>query len=214
MLTGSRIERVSESIASLVEDLDEYDDRDPSLLDNDHAVTAPTRAEQDLPTQAATEEPIPPELPASWRGPAPVMCLAGRGPLDEAASLMLAQLLQKHGLGAAVLPHTAGSRAAIGALDGSGVAMVCLSYLELMGSPSHLRYLVRRLRRRLPEVPILVGFWPDEAEVLKDDRMRAAIGADYYTSSLHDAVEACLEAAYNSAETTRDTARDAAISQP
>ena len=114
VLTGSRIERVSESIASLVEDLDEYDDQDPSLLDNDHALTAPTRAEQDLPTQAATEEPIPPELPASWRGPAPVMCLAGRGPLDEAASLMLAQLLQKHGLGATVLPHaTAGSRAAI-----------------------------------------------------------------------------------------------------
>jgi hypothetical protein len=208
-LTGSRIERVSESIASLVEDLDEYDDQDPSLLENDHAVTAPTRAEQDLPTQAATEEPIPPELPASWRGSAPVMCLAGRGPLDEAASLMLAQLLKKHGIGAAVLPHTAGSRAAIGALDGSGVAMVCLSYLELIGSPSHLRYLVRRLRLRLPGVPILVGFWPDEAEVLKDDRMRAAIGADYYTSSLHDAVEACLEAAYNSDAMSRTTSRGA-----
>jgi hypothetical protein len=137
------------------------------------------------------------------------MCLAGRGPLDEAASLMLAQLLQKHGIGATVLPHTAGSRAAIGALDGSGVAMVCLSYLELIGSPSHLRYLVRRLRLRLPGVPILVGFWPDEAEVLKDDRMRAAIGADYYTSSLHDAVEACLEAAYNSDAMSRTTSRGA-----
>jgi predicted PurR-regulated permease PerM len=209
VLTGSRIERVSESIASLVEDLDEYDDKDPSLLDNDNAVTAPTRAEQDLPSQAATEEPVPPELPAPWSGSAPVMCLAGRGPLDEAASLMLAQLLRKHGLGAAVLPHTAGSRAAISVLDGRGVAMVCLSYLELMGSPSHLRYLVRRLRLRLPEVPILVGFWPDEAEVLKDDRMRAAIGADYYTSSLRDAVEACLEAAYNSDAMSRSTSRGA-----
>ena len=87
--------------------------------------------------------------------------------------------------------------------------MVCLSYLELMGSLSHLRYLVRRLRRRLPEVPILVGFWPDEAEVLKDDRVRAAIGADYYTSSLHDAVEACLEAAYNSDAMSRTTSRGA-----
>jgi predicted PurR-regulated permease PerM len=196
VLTGSRIERVRESIASLVEDLDEYDDRDPSLLDNNHSVMAPTRAEQDLPTQAAAEESVPTELPLSWRGAAPVLCLAGRGPLDESASLMLAQLLGKHGLGAAVLPYAAGSRAAIGALDGGGAAMVCLSYLELIGSPSHLRYLVRRLRWRLPEVPILVGFWPDEAEFLKDDRMRAAIGADYYASSLHDAVEACLEAAY------------------
>lgn len=76
-LTGSRIERVTESIASLVEDLDEYEDRDPSQFDNDHTVTAPTRAEQDLPMQAATEKRIPPELPASWREPAPVICLEG-----------------------------------------------------------------------------------------------------------------------------------------
>jgi hypothetical protein len=82
-----------------------------------------------------------------------------------------------------------------------------------MGSPSHLRYLVRRLRRWLPEVPILVGFWPDEAQILKDDRVRAAIGADYYTSSLHDAVEACLEAAYNSGETSRSNSRGAVINQ-
>jgi predicted PurR-regulated permease PerM len=196
VLTGSRIARVRESIANLIEDLDEYDDRDPSLLDNNQAVTAPTRAEQDLPTQTVAEEPVTAELPSGWRGSAPVICLAGRGPLDDAASLMLAQLLRKHGLGAAVLPHGAGSRATIGALDGNGVAMVCLSYLELIGSPSHLRYLVRRLRLRLPEVPILVGFWPDETEIPKDDRMRAAIGADYYTSSLHDAIEACLDAAY------------------
>ena len=124
------------------------------------------------------------------------MCLAGRGPLDEAVSSMLAQLLNKHGLGASVVPFVAGSRATIGGLDVSGVAMVCISYLELSGSPSHLRYLIRRLRQRMPNAPILVGFWPDDAEVLNDDRMRAAVEADYYTSSFHDAVEACLEAAY------------------
>jgi hypothetical protein len=31
--------------------------------------------------------------------------------------------------------------------------------------------------------------------VLKDERMRTAVGASHYTSSLHDAVQACLEAA-------------------
>jgi predicted PurR-regulated permease PerM len=198
VLTGSGIERVRESISSLIEDLADYDDKAPSSLDTDRAVTAPTRAEQDLPTEAATEEFAPgqAQLPPNWRGTAPIMCLAGRGPLDEAASSMLAQLLSKHGVGASVVPFVTGSRAAIGALDVSGVAMVCISYLELTGSPSHLRYLIRRLRQRLPNVPILVGFWPDDAEVLKDDRMRATVEADYYTSSLHDAVEACLEAAY------------------
>jgi hypothetical protein len=91
----------------------------------------------------------------------------------------------------------AGSRPAIGALGGRAVAMICVSYLELVGSPSHLRYLLCRLRQRSPEVPILVGFWPANEEILRDDRMRAAVGADYYTSSLHDAVEACLKAANN-----------------
>jgi hypothetical protein len=62
---------------------------------------------------------------------------------------------------------------------------------------SHLRYLLRRLRWRLPpDVPILVGLWPDEAEISQDERLRAAVGADYYTGSLHDAVEACLLGAH------------------
>jgi hypothetical protein len=59
-----------------------------------------------------------------------------------------------------------------------------------------LRYLLRRLRWRLPsDVPILVGLWPDEAEVLHDERLRAAVGADYYATSLHETVEACLQSA-------------------
>jgi hypothetical protein len=54
---------------------------------------------------------------------------------------------------------------------------------------------MRRLRRRLPKVPILVGLWPAEDSVLKDERIKAVIGADYYTTSLRDAVNACVEAA-------------------
>jgi predicted PurR-regulated permease PerM len=198
VLVGRRIEAVREAIGSLIEDLEECDDRDPSLAESERGAVAPTRAEQDLPARPAPKDEAPDQslLPSRWRGPSAVLCLAGRGPFDAAVSLMLAQLLRKHGLGASVVPYEAGSRASIGALDGRGVAMVCVSYLELTGSPSHLRYLLRRLRRRMPEALILVGYWPVEEEVLRDARIRAAIGADYYTSSLHDTVEACLEAAY------------------
>ena len=73
--------------------------------------------------------------------------------------------------------------------------VVCLCYLELAGTPSHLRYLLRRLRQRLPEVRLLVGLWPAEQAILTDDRLRAAVGADFYTSSLREAVETCLEVA-------------------
>ena len=57
---------------------------------------------------------------------------------------MLAQLLRKHGLGARVVPHEAVSRSNILGLDVKGVAMVCISYLEISGNPAHLRYLLRR----------------------------------------------------------------------
>jgi hypothetical protein len=60
--------------------------------------------------------------------------------------------------------------------------MVCVSYLEISGSPAHLRYLLRRLKSRLPGVPILVGLWPAEAAVLNDKAAQAAIGADLYAA--------------------------------
>src|ERR671920_2046377 len=118
-----------------------------------------------------------------WRSETPVLCIAGRGELDEAASEMLAQLLSKHGLCARVVPHEAVSRSNVLGLDVTGVAMVCISYLEISGNPAHLRYLLKRLRQRLPPgAPILVGLWPAEEAVLKDRQIQKQVGADLYTS--------------------------------
>ena len=47
---------------------------------------------------------------------------------------------------------------------------------------------------RLPGAALLVGLWPSEEAVLHDDRLRTAVGADYYTSSLREAVEERLDA--------------------
>src|SRR5690242_19334479 len=113
---------------------------------------------------------------------------------------MLSQLLHKNGLKARVLRHAAASRGLISALNAEGVAMVCLCYLEITGTPSHLRYLVRRLRQRLPTAKLLVGLWPAEQAILTDERLRAAVGADIYVSSLRETVEACLETARAEAE--------------
>jgi hypothetical protein len=201
VLTGAQLARIRVSIQSLIDDLDEYDDTEPETKgDLEAAATTMSRAEQDLPRHPAPGPIRQDALPASWRAGAPVLCIAGRGPLDEAASSMLAQLLNKNGIEARVLRHDAISRPNIGSLDVQGVEMVCLSYLELAGTPSHLRYLLRRLRQRLPQARLLVGLWPAEQAILMDDRLRAAVGADVYTSSLREAVEACLDAARAEAE--------------
>ena len=207
VLSPGQIERVREASFDLIEELAEHADRDPNPEAMEAEVAVPSRAEQDVPTQPALRDDIAAApLPAVWRGAAPVLCIAGRGPLDEPVAAMLAQLLGKHGLGARVVPHDAVSRSTIGRLEVEGVAMLCISYLHLEGSLSHLRYLIRRLRQRVPGVPVMVGLWPAEAEVLRDDRLRCALGAEYYASSLREAVEACLEAAAHGSTGAADEA--------
>ncbi|MBV9202333.1 MAG: hypothetical protein JOY83_21890, partial [Alphaproteobacteria bacterium] len=42
---------------------------------------------------------------------------------------------------------------------------------------------------------LLVGLWPEGAPILKDRDLGRTVGADYYVSTLSEAVEACLSAA-------------------
>jgi hypothetical protein len=107
-------------------------------------------------------------------------------------------------LGARVAAYQEASRDNITKLDVEGVAMVCISYLEISGGPAALHYLVRRLRQRIPDVPVLVGLWPSEDTVLKDDRVRAVIGADYFTTSLREALDTCVEVAHQKADAAVD----------
>ena len=106
---------------------------------------------------------------------------------------MMAQLIRKHGIGARVISHEAVSRVGIDAMPTEGVAMICVSYLEITGKQTHLRYLLRRLRARLPHASILVGLWPAEDPFLADDDLRGITGADHYVSTLREAVVLCLE---------------------
>jgi predicted PurR-regulated permease PerM len=100
------------------------------------------------------------ELPQAWRDPAlePVLCVAGRGPLDEAAALLLVDMLAKYGIGARVVSSDTTSATNIRELSCDGVHLTCVSYLE-PGTFKNARYQVRRLRKRMPDVPVMALFW-------------------------------------------------------
>ena len=83
-------------------------------------------------------------------------------------------------------------------LDVTGVQLACLSYLE-PGSFANPRYLVRRLRRRLPRAKIFVGFWTLTAQEAEERDALAATRADLVVTSLRQAVEQVVNAAKEAA---------------
>jgi predicted PurR-regulated permease PerM len=196
-LTPGHLARVKSSIQSLIDDLQDHED-DTELPGATGVVTLPPNAAEAAPDSPAADAAAPsdPALASASTNAEVVLCIAGRGSLDDEVSAMLAQLLAREGLASRIVPYSATGRATISQLDMSGVVMVCVSYLTLTANPSHLKYLLRRLRVRLPRnVPITVGIWPVGETQLLDDRMRAALGASFYANSLQEAVTVCLNAA-------------------
>ena len=130
-------------------------------------------------------------LPAGWQG-VPVMCIAGRGALDEAASLLLLDVLSKYGISARTVSSEQVAAAQISTLDPQDARLICVSYLET-GNYKNARYLVRRLRKRLPDVPVVVAFWGaggDDSRYL--DSLEAS-EADVVTTGLQETVECVLQ---------------------
>jgi hypothetical protein len=112
---------------------------------------------------------------------------------------------------ARLVPYDDVSRAKIETLDTANVAIVCVSFLGIHGSPAHLRYLIQRLRRRLHrEVEIIVGLWPTDEAALRDETARLAIDASRLAGSLEGTVTLCVQAAIKAGETAAREARDEA----
>lgn len=195
VLTADQLQNIQDAVDGVVVDLASHDDVRPPPGKQGGTVT-----ERAAFTPAPTVDATADHLAPIWAGPAPVLCVGGRGPLDEAASVILAQLLTKHGLHARVVSQEAVSRSAIASLDTAGVAIICVSFLEGDGSPSALRYLMRRLNDRLPGVPVVLGLWQAGPELVRDERLRAAVHATHYVTTLREAVEVCVTTARASAE--------------
>jgi predicted PurR-regulated permease PerM len=178
--------RIKEAVEWVIDDLSDHDD-----------ASAPTL--EDGATEVAAMPPVlsPEELAPDWRGTA-VLCIAGRGSLDEAAAAMLAQLLEKHGIGARVVACEEVAVANLFRLEVTGVQMACLSYLE-PSSFTNARYLARRLRRRLPKAKIVDGFWTLTAQEVEARDALAATRADCVVTSLRQAVEQVVNAAKEAA---------------
>jgi predicted PurR-regulated permease PerM len=196
-LEAPRLEHFISSMGELIDDLGERTDLPSETAEAEKTGVETTADRQALPNVPPAGEEVGDDgLAPEWQTETPVLCIAGRGALDELAARMLAQLLGKHGLKARTVPHEAVSRVHIAELDVDGVAMMCVSYISIGGGTARLRYLLRRLRERQPAARLLLGLWPALDTDLVDGDLRRTLGADFYVTSLRDAVRICLAEAH------------------
>jgi hypothetical protein len=78
-------------------------------------------------------------------------------------------------------------------LNSAGVRVVCLSYLDLGSSPAHLRHSIKRIRRQIAGATLVVGLWGHE-DVENREQLQKIAAADFYVSSLREALSLCIDA--------------------
>lgn len=193
VLDVSRLLRIRDTVVEFTSDLSDQTDHEPidgQATDDVEAVAAVEQvatkpAYSDLAVLQAVD------LKPEWTGENPILCIAGRTPLDEAAAVMMSHLCKVHGLSARVEGSDALSTANIFGLDVNGVSIVCLSYLSSANSV-HMRYAVRRLRRKVPRAKIVLAVWMSGEQ---SDAALDSAKADAIVVSLREAVRLCIDEA-------------------
>jgi predicted PurR-regulated permease PerM len=197
-LDHAQSEKIRSAVLEVIDDLADEDDQDVSdrtSRDPEAGAAMDTASGRDAPLPVLTTE----DLAEGWQAEAPVLCAAGRGPLDEAVAAMLAQLLGKHGLKARVESAETIAGGGVARLETAGVTLVCLSYLDT-SSTAHMRYAIRRLRRRLPQAVLVLGCWMADGG---QATIRDMVKADVAVVNLRDAVAYALDVARGAAGATK-----------
>jgi predicted PurR-regulated permease PerM len=194
-LSPERMSKIRDAVSEFTNNLSDADDRPPpkvSATTDAEATSAVETVAEDAPFEdlpVLTTDDLPPD----WQSEYPVLCVAGRTPIDEAAAIMLGQLSTAHGLKARVEGADALSTANVFRLETTGVAIVCLVYMDASG-PAHMRYAVRRLRRKLPKATIILGCWMKDMDPAALELLRDGAKADLAAASVAEAVKLCIEA--------------------
>ncbi|GAC1329734.1 MAG: AI-2E family transporter [Beijerinckiaceae bacterium] len=173
-LESDRQGRIRETIDELIQDLEQDD--------------VHTEAPENEDDRAAM-------LPGEEHSPGvSVLCIGGRTPLDQAAADLLAHLLRSEaGFAPRVEPPETLTPAGLLRLDMGNVDVVCLSYLDADLSQAHVRFAVRRLRRRFPNAAVVTCFWTAEEEPQRMHQLCEAAKADQCSTRFGQALKIVRE---------------------
>ena len=123
--------------------------------------------------------------------PATVLCVSGRGAIDQAAALLLVHLLDRNGVAAQLGPDEGIRGLNVVPAAKQAVTIVCISYVGLART-SHVRFVTRRLRRAFPAATILIGGWHIPVGDPEWQLIKADLPTALFATTLQDAVAHCL----------------------
>lgn len=194
VLDAPRRNQILATVREVVEDLSDHDDHRPSL---DATTTDPeieAAIEQTDESEGTSDLPVltAERLGEAFQGRDRVVCIGARSQLDEAVALMLSQILEKHGLAAVALPPTTLLTGGLERLAEQDPALICLCYIGPRNT-AHVRYALRRLRRRVPRAILVLGqFWQASDPT---PEMEGPSLADDMATTLRGICRACLDVA-------------------
>jgi predicted PurR-regulated permease PerM len=193
---------ICETIEDIVDYLSDYSDEAPKAKGAKEAEKPEGQAKT-----AETKKDQPLELPP---GPYPVLLIPAKSPIDQAASLLLAHVLEKRGLSPAVEPYSRARPAKNFKPSAPQAPIVCVSCFGAFENPAPVRYLIRRWRRLLPNAAFAGCFWRLEGDAEKLEEWRNYVGADFAAGTLKEAASICCREAAGACEAEAQPAVSAA----
>jgi len=94
-----------------------------------------------------------------WQVNGTVICIPGRGQLDDLTATMAVQVLQDAGFAARCESNSVLGAGQAESSDLDNARLCCLSVLEQGSSASGIRYLLRRIQRQMPDAAVVVCLW-------------------------------------------------------
>ncbi len=151
-LNEERLDRIVATVDELAADLETHHDVEVTNVpasDGGSNLGALAAIEQ------TNDKPV--QVPEKWRSPRSILCIPGATKLDEAAALVLAQIMRRRGFGAVAEKSDALSMSRFFSLDLADTSLVCVCYVDRPSS-AKIQYAVRRLAKKSSSAGILLAF--------------------------------------------------------
>jgi predicted PurR-regulated permease PerM len=199
-LDEDQMRRIRDAVADIVDDLATH-------TDVDNATTGSAEGDSPLAQLERAEEKVQEKmLPERWRTGKSVLCIPGASLLDEALATIVTHLLEHRGIGARAEQADALSISRILSWDTANVELICLCFLEA-GTAAQIRYAIRRIHRRMPDVSIIVVSLGRPRSV--EGAEVSAAGAEAVYDSLSATIDKVIAVAL-----TQTTAESASVGAP